>query len=122
MANSSGWVSTGPGDAMRELKWSPAEKAIARKAFDLALGRELGEVLRECKDRAARMEGPAGLWELEEYLTQRRREIDRKYDYRYSVLPLVFGILVRDGRLSEAELHGLREDKLRSIRSVAALR
>jgi len=26
-----------------------------------------------------------------EYLTQRRRETDRKYDYRYSQLTLVFG-------------------------------
>jgi hypothetical protein len=24
-------------DAMRDLKWSPAEKAVARKAFDRAL-------------------------------------------------------------------------------------
>jgi hypothetical protein len=29
------------------------------------------------------------------------------YDYRYSVLPLVFGNLIREGRLSEEELHGL---------------
>jgi hypothetical protein len=26
---------------MRELKWSPAEKTVARRAFDLALGKEL---------------------------------------------------------------------------------
>jgi integrase len=27
---------------------------------------------------------PSDLWDLEHYLTERRREIDRKYDYRYS--------------------------------------
>ena len=53
------------------------------------------------------------------YLTQSRKEIDRKYDYRYSVLTLVFGNLVRKGRLSEEELHGLAEDKIASIRSYA---
>ena len=26
---------------------------------------------------------PADLWDLEHYLTQRRKEIDRKYDYEY---------------------------------------
>ena len=47
------------------------------------------------------LEQLGGLWELEHYLTQTRKEIDRKYDYRYPVLPLVFGNLTREGRLSE---------------------
>ena len=38
---------------MRDLKWTPAEKAIARNACDLALRRELNAVIRETKDRAA---------------------------------------------------------------------
>jgi hypothetical protein len=59
------------------------------------------------------------LWDLEHYLTQRRKEIDRKYDYRYSQLTQVFGRLVHEGRLKEQELRGLEEDKLKSIRSIA---
>jgi hypothetical protein len=62
---------------------------------------------------------PADLWDLEHYLTQRRKEIDRKYDYRYSQLTHVFGRLLHDSRLSEEELRRLREDKLKSIRSLA---
>jgi hypothetical protein len=50
---------------------------------------------------------------------QRRKEIDRKYHYRYSQLTHVFGKLLYEGRLREEELRGLREDKLKSIRSVA---
>ena len=50
-----------------------------------------------------------------------KSEIDRRYDYRYSVLPLVFGNLVREGRVSEEELHGLADDKLAHIRSYAKL-
>ncbi len=106
---------------MRDLKWSPAEKAIARKAFDLALHRELDAVIREAKDRAAKIEEPSELWDLEHYLTQRRKDIDRQYDYRYSVLLVVFGTLVRGGRLTERELHGLAEDKLAYIRRQAML-
>ena len=104
---------------MRNLKWSAAEKIIARNAFDSALRRELETVLREAKDRAARIEQTSELWELERWLTQRRKEIDRTYDYRYSVLPLVFRTLIRDGRLDEQELHGLAEDKLAYIRQAA---
>jgi len=106
---------------MRELKWSPAEKAIARKAFDRALQQELEEVIRETKEMAAKIAEPSELWELEHYLTKRRKEIDRKYDYKYSVLPMVFGVLIREGRLREEELHGLGEDKLGHIRGCATL-
>jgi hypothetical protein len=104
---------------MRDLKRSPAEKAIARKAFDQALGRELEAVIPETKSKAAKIQEPSGLWELERYLTQRRQEIDRKYDYRYSVLPLVFANLLTGGRLNEDELHGLGEDKLGHIHRAA---
>ena len=106
---------------MRDLRWSPAEKAIARKAFELALHRELEAVISEAKDRAARIEQPSELWDLELYLTQRRKDIDSRYDYRYSVLPLVFGGLISQGRLTEQDLHGLGEDKLGFIRRRAAL-
>jgi photoprotection regulator FRP-like protein len=59
------------------------------------------------------------LWDLEHYLTQRRKEIDRKYDYRYSRLTDMFGRLLHESRLSEEELRGLGEDKLKPIRSFA---
>ena len=67
------------------------------------------------------IEQPTDLWDLEHYLTESRKRIDRTYDYRYSVLTDVFGGLVREGRLSEDELQGLGEDKLQSIRSYARL-
>src|ERR1700738_4187608 len=91
-------AASGAGTAMRGLKWSPAEKANAPKAFDRALGRELEAVILETKSKAATIQEPSGLWELERYLTQRRQEIDREYDYRYSILPLVLANLLTGGR------------------------
>src|SRR6202047_5464445 len=99
--------------------WSRAEKTIARTAFDAALGRELHEVIQEAKKMASKIQQSSDLWGLEHYLTQRRKEIDRKYDYRYSQLTQVFGKLLYEKRLREEELRGLQEDKLNSIRSVA---
>jgi hypothetical protein len=104
---------------IRDLNWSPAEKAVARKAFDAALERELETVIREAKARAASLRQPSELWELESYLTERRKEIDEEFDYRYSVLPLVFARLLREGLLREEELRGLNEDKLYRIRKIA---
>jgi Photoprotection regulator fluorescence recovery protein len=102
-----------------ELIWSKSEKAIARTAFDAALGRELHEVIQKTKQMANAIQQSADLWDLEHYLTRRRKEIDRKYDYRYSQLAQVFGRLLHEKRLRDEELRGLREDKLTSIRSFA---
>jgi hypothetical protein len=99
--------------------WSRSEKTIARTAFDAALGRELHEVIQIAKQMANEIQQSSDLWDLEHYLTERRKEIDRKYDYRYSRLTQVFGRLLHEGRLREDELRGLREDKLKSIRSFA---
>ena len=99
--------------------WSKSERLIARTAFDAALGRELYEVIQEVKKMASQIQQSSDLWDLESYLTQRRKEIDGKYDYRYSRLTHVFGRLLRENRLREEELRGLREDKLEAIRSCA---
>ncbi|MHB1674051.1 MAG: hypothetical protein ACYCSP_07360 [Acidobacteriaceae bacterium] len=107
--------------AIRELHWSPAEKASARRAFHRALKKELDAIMQKAKARAARIEEISELWELEHWLTERRHEIDRKYDYRYSVLPQVFAVLLRDGWLSEADLDGIGQDKIDRIRHAAHL-
>jgi hypothetical protein len=68
---------------------------------------------------AGQIRQPSDLWDLENYLTQRRKEVDRKFDYRISKLTDVLGRLLHENRLSEEELRGLREEKLKSIRSYA---
>jgi hypothetical protein len=75
--------------------------------------------MQEAKQMANQVNEPADLWDLEHYLTQRRKEIDRNYEYKYSQLTHVFGRLLHEQRLYEEELLGLREDKLKLIRSFA---
>ena len=75
----------------------------------------------KAKSKAAKIQEPSDLWDLEHYLTQRRHEIDRIYDYRYSVLPLVLANLLSHGRLVEDELHGLGEDKLGWIQRCSSI-
>jgi len=102
-----------------ELKWSRSEKTIARTAIDAALGRELQEAISDTKRMAEQIQKPSELWELEHHLTKRRKEFDRKYSFRGSRLVDVLGRLLHEKRLSEADLQGLDEDKLKSIRSLA---
>ncbi|MGB8064340.1 MAG: hypothetical protein WCF26_20800 [Candidatus Sulfotelmatobacter sp.] len=99
--------------------WSKSERAIARKAFEGALKRELHEVIQKAKRKCSQIKEPSDLWDLERYLTKRRIEIDTKYVFRASRRTDVLGRLLQENRLSEEELSGLREDKLGSIRSYA---
>ncbi|MEJ8840727.1 hypothetical protein [Ramlibacter sp. AN1133] len=97
-------------------KWTDREKKIARRVFDGAVAEELASTIADFKARAAAVNEPEDMWALEQYLRDRRRDIDRKYDYRYSQLIWVFGQLLREGRIREEQLAGLSEEKLNDIR------
>ena len=99
--------------------WSKKEKAIARTAFDAALNRELQEVIEKTKQMANAIGQAADLWDLEKFLTRRRKEIDRKYEFRESRRIDVLGRLLYENRLAERDLDGLSADKVESIRSFA---
>ena len=116
MATSIRPESSNPYAPTKSFTWTSGEKAIARKAFEKALTSELSTLIDEVKRRAGKILQPSDLWTLECYLKSRRKEIDRKYDYRYSVLPVVFGTLIAEGRLGEQDLDGLEEEKLAVIR------
>ena len=101
---------------MRDMHWSPKEKAITRRAFDRALHQELDATIQKAKQMAERIEQADELWELERHLRQRRKEIDVKYEFKYSTVLLVLAELVRERRIRVDELHGLSEDKLQCVR------
>jgi hypothetical protein len=104
-----------------DLKWSESEKKLARRLFDAALHSELAEVMAEFKSKAGAVATPEAMWAVQTYLAHKRREIDEKYDYRYSQLILVFSRLVREGRLQEEQLHGLSEEKQSYIQRILSL-
>ncbi len=83
-----------------EPTWSKSEKTIARRLFDAALKRELHEVMQEAKQKANQIKEPADVWELERYLTQRRKDVDHRYDFRSSRLTRVFGSLLCERRIT----------------------
>ena len=106
---------------MDEFTWSRSEKAAAKRAFDLAADRECRAIRREAQ---AMLEGATDdqvVWRLHDYLSGKRREFGRKYDYRYSVLVRVFGRLIAEGWLTMDELSGLREEKLEAVRRLSSL-
>jgi hypothetical protein len=106
---------------MNDFKWSGAEKQVAKRAFNAALEREYGKLMHQTREMATEMREGADLWRVHDFLTDKRREIDQKYDYRYSQLIVVFARLIHEGWLSLEELEGLHEDKLAKIELILSL-
>jgi len=102
-------------------QWSQTEKMAARRAYEGALKRELEDTMNAAKERAQKITEPSQLWELEDWLGKRRRDIDEKYDYRYSVLIMLFARLMYERRITESDLNGLKEDKISEIRRILGL-
>ena len=97
-------------------EWSAAEKKIARCAFEAALEKALAAALADFKARAAAVLTPMEMWTIGEDLQRQRREIDQRFDYRYSQLTHVFAELIHLGLLDEAALAGLAEAKRADVR------
>jgi hypothetical protein len=69
-----------------------------------ALARHLSAIIARAKQMMAAVSEFSDLWELEAYLTESRKTVDRTYQFRYSSLLQVFSNLMRDGWLKEADL------------------
>ena len=106
---------------MSDSTWKTSEKKIARRVFDAALQSELAEIMAKFKSRAASAKEPDDMWQIQTYLAHAQREIDNKYDFRYSQLEIVFGRLLREKRIEEQDLNGFSEDKLLNIRRIAGI-
>jgi hypothetical protein len=102
-----------------EATWSKTEKRIARKAFDLAYSREMKEIKKTLQKMITESTEDKDIWKIAEYLQEKRKGMDMRYDYRYSVLFTTFLLLMKYGYLKESDLEGLSPDKISRIRSSA---
>lgn len=102
-------------------EWNTAEKRIARRVFDAAVQYEFAELVQAFKSMAAQASEPNDMWSTEEFLTRSRLAFDKKYDFKYSPLELLFARLLREGRISEAQLAGLAPEKVLGIVRASAL-
>ncbi len=97
------------------VRWTAAEKKVARKAFENALERHLSAITAEAKRMMANVADPSDLWQVEAYLTESRKTVNRMYQFRYSDLLRVFSILMQHEWLKEADLVGLQPEKIADI-------
>ena len=98
-----------------EAEWTDSEKKIARSAFDNAYEREIEALLKQVQEQASTVVDLDNLWQLHDFLSAKRYEVEGKYDFQYSVLLFVFAGLIKDGWLHLNELEGLDKDKLSKV-------
>jgi hypothetical protein len=101
--------------------WSEGEKEVAQVAFNRAYEREIAALIAEVRDRASTISAIDELWQLHDFLSARRHQIDGKYDYDYSSLLFVFAKLIDEGWLHLNEMEGLDRDKLSKIAAIASM-
>ncbi len=106
---------------MHDLTWSKREQAIARAAFEQAFAREAAAVVDLVRAQAQDITDLSDVWRLEQLLREKRRALEARYDYRYSVLLYVFADLIQAGWLSLDELTGLADDKCARIAALVEL-
>ncbi len=99
--------------------WSAAEEEVARAAFQKAYERESSALVEEIRDKASKIANLDEIWQLHDYLSARRHDIDGKYDYRYSVLTFVFAQLLRENWLHLEDLEGLEASRVAKISALA---
>jgi len=104
---------------MKELEWSPNEKKAARKAFDKAYQNEVEVIKNLLESKVQKIKSGKDIWEINDFLTERRISIDKKYDYRYSRLLIILGILLSEYYLTENDLNGFSEEKIEIIKNVS---
>lgn len=102
------------------MNWSRTEKTVARKAYDTAYYNECASILVETRKRLACITDPEEVWEINDYLCDKRKQINSKYDYRYSVLLDVLTLLVCEGWVSLDALEGLNEEKQGYIKRIVS--
>ncbi|MGK7944442.1 MAG: hypothetical protein AB4058_08225 [Microcystaceae cyanobacterium] len=106
---------------MSDIPWSDSEKQAAHNVFKKAYEREIQSIMEDVKQKMAQITNVEELWQLHDFLSAKRHEIDGKYDYRYSMLVFVFAELLKEGWLSLEELQFLEKDKLAKITALARM-
>ena len=106
---------------MSEINWSDSEKKAAKEVFDRAYEREINNLIEEVRQKASQVSEIDQLWQLHDFLSAKRHEIDGKYDYRYSELIFVFAKLLKQGWVNKEELKVLERDKLAKISALSRM-
>ena len=99
--------------------WTPEEQAIAREALDRAHHRAVSDLINKVKGHASGVGSVDALWQLHDFLSTQRHDMEGRFDFRLEGILFVFASFVKDGLLAVEELDGLEGEKLAKIKAMA---
>ncbi|WP_323270970.1 hypothetical protein [Synechococcus sp. CCY9201] len=99
--------------------WSEQEEAIARGAFDRAQRRAVHVLIEAIRVQSGRLDSIDSVWNLHDFLSTQRYQIEGRFDFRLDGILFVFASLVKEKLLSLEELEGLGDEKLAKIKAMS---
>lgn len=104
-----------------ETLWSETECLIAQTALKKAYHQEITTLIQLVQNQAQEITAIEQVWQLHDFLSARRHEIDGKYDDHPLMLTFVLANLYKQGWLSLQDLEGLTPDKIAKITALARM-
>jgi hypothetical protein len=101
-----------------ETQWSSPEMAVAKTALETAYERETASIVQFVREKASEISHIDDLWQLNDFLSARRFDIDGKYDDREEEVLFVLAKLMKEGWLTAADLDGLDSEKLTKMKAL----
>lgn len=104
-----------------EAPWTETETQSAKALFKKAYDREVQHLLSDVQQQASQITQVEELWQLHDFLSAKRHEIDGKYDDRQSMIVFVFAQLMKEGLVSVEELSFLSNEKRAKIKALSRI-
>ncbi len=99
--------------------WSPEEKQIVDEILQRAYQQEISLVINHVRQTVINLTQIDELWQVHDFLSAKRYDLDGKYDTRESMLVFTLAQLVKENSIKLQDLDGLEKDKLAKISSLA---
>ncbi|MGK7918648.1 MAG: hypothetical protein AB4080_01385 [Trichodesmium sp.] len=106
---------------LTDTKWSIREQKIAEAALEKAKEREINTLVTTVRQQAIAIKDFDQLWNLHDFLSARRYDLDGKYDSRNATVIFSLASLVKEGWLKITELEGLDKDKITKVSAMTRM-
>ncbi|MEL6493445.1 MAG: hypothetical protein AAFV85_14530 [Cyanobacteria bacterium J06634_6] len=104
-----------------DITWSSEEKQIALAALNKAHEQEVNTLITTIRENASAIVQIEDAWQLHDYLSAKRHELEGRYDDRESFLIFTLSQLVKSGLIDIAELSELATEKQAKVRVLSRM-
>jgi len=99
--------------------WTAQERAVIKAALANAHQREIAAIIQVVQERASAVTSIDEVWQLSDFLSARRFDIDGKYDDDEDEALFVLAKLTKEGWLQSQDLAGLEAAKRSKVAALA---